>query len=84
MKKQETDWWNKLQGGGYEYLDIVQNLLKEEADMESIIPVLADWKKGPLRLLRKQNSAWFHGLESIRVRAIRSWMVLRKCDRSLG
>ena len=40
--------------------------------MESIIPVLADWKKGPLRLLRKQNSAWFHGLEGIRVRVIRS------------
>lgn len=33
--------------GGYGYLDIVQNLLKEDADMESIIPVLADWKKGP-------------------------------------
>ena len=59
----------KLQGG-YEYLDRVQNLLKEESDMESIIPVLADWKKGPLRLLREQNSAWFHGLESIRVRVI--------------
>lgn len=40
--------------------------------MESIIPVLSDWKKGPLRLLREQNNAWFHGLESIRVRAIRS------------
>ncbi len=47
MKKQETDWWNKLQGGGYGYLDIVQKLLKEDADMESIIPVLSDWKKGP-------------------------------------
>ena len=51
---------------------MVQNFLKEDAGMESIIPVLADWKKGPLRLLREQNSAWFHGLESIRVRVIRS------------
>lgn len=34
-------------GGVYGYLDIVQNLLKEDADMRSIIPVLADWKKGP-------------------------------------
>ena len=34
-------------GGGYGYLDIVQNILKEDADMESIIPVLSDWKKGP-------------------------------------
>ena len=84
MKKQETDWWNKLQGGVNGYLDIVQNLLKEDADMESIIPVLADWKKGPLRLLREQNSACFHGLESIRARVIRSWRVLGKCDRSLG
>ena len=33
--------------GGYGYLDIVQKLLKEDADMKSIIPVLADWKKGP-------------------------------------
>ena len=40
--------------------------------MGSIILVLADWKKGSLRLLREQNSAWFHGLESIRVRVIRS------------
>ncbi len=40
--------------------------------MRLIIPVLADWKKGPLRLLREQNSVWFHGLESIRVRVIRS------------
>lgn len=47
MKKQETDWWNKLQGGVYGYLYIVQNFLKEDADMRSIIPVLADWKKGP-------------------------------------
>ena len=47
MKKQETDWWNKLQGGGYGYLDIVLNLLKEDADMESIILVLAGWNKGP-------------------------------------
>lgn len=31
----------------YGYLDRVQNLLKEDADMESIIPVFADWKKGP-------------------------------------
>lgn len=46
MKKQETDWWNKLQGG-YGYLDIVLNLLKEDADMESIILVLAGWNKGP-------------------------------------
>lgn len=40
--------------------------------MEPIIPVLSDWKKGPLRLSREQNNAWFHGLESIRVRVIRS------------
>ena len=59
-------------GGGYGYLDIVQNILKEDADMRLIIPVLADWKKGPLRLLREQDNAWFHGLESIRVREIRS------------
>lgn len=52
MKKQETDWWNKLEGG-YGYLDIVQNSLKEDAGMESIIPVLADWKKGPFTLIEK-------------------------------
>lgn len=34
-------------GGGYGYLDIVQNFLKEDAGMGLIIPVLADWKKGP-------------------------------------
>lgn len=40
--------------------------------MGLIILVLAGWNKGPQRLLREQNSAWFHGLESIRVRVIRS------------
>lgn len=47
MKKQETDWWNKLQGGYYRYLDIVQNFLKEDAGMGLIILVLAGWNKGP-------------------------------------
>lgn len=72
MKKQETDRCIKLQGGCLRISRYSSNLLKEDAGMESIIPVLADWKKGPLRLLRKQNSAWFHGLESICLRAIRS------------
>lgn len=47
MKKRETDRWNKLQGGVYGYLDIVQNLLKEDAGMGLIILVLAGWNKGP-------------------------------------
>ena len=37
----------EVAGGGYEKLGGVSNLLKEDADMRSIIPVLADWKKGP-------------------------------------
>ena len=34
-------------GGGYGYLDIVQNLLKEDVDMGLIILVLAGWNKSP-------------------------------------
>ena len=48
---------------GYGYLDIVQNVLKEDADMESIIPVLADWKK-------VLNAYWENG-------AVLGFMVLR-------
>ena len=50
-------------GGCYGYLDIVQYLLKEDADMRLIIPVLADWKKG-------LDAYWENG-------AVLSFMVLR-------
>lgn len=49
--------------GGYGYLDIVLYLLKEDADMESIILVLAGW-------IRVLNTYWGNGV-------VLAFMVLR-------